>query len=199
VAKIQKDIELLIIDNQDSFTWNLVQLVEETKMANVSVVSNTILKTEELEKYDGIIISPGPGLPQEHVALYKVLRDYASTKPILGVCLGMQLIAEVFGGKLLQKQKIVHGEQQEIYCKENKKGIFKGIKNTIKVGLYHSWIVEKKTLPKELEILAETKDEILMAIKHHSFPVYGVQFHPESILTQDGEKMIRNWIKMISF
>jgi anthranilate synthase component II len=197
VAKIQKDIELLIIDNQDSFTWNLVQLVEETKIANVSVVSNTNLKIEELLKYDGIILSPGPGLPKEHDILYKVVQNYASTKPILGVCLGMQLIAEVFGGKLRQKQKIIHGEQQEIYCKEGEKGIFKGIENNIKVGLYHSWIVEKETLPQELEILAETKDEILMAIKHHSFPVWGVQFHPESILTPQGETMIRNWIEMI--
>lgn len=197
MAKIQKEIELLIIDNQDSFTWNLVQLVEETKMAKVCVISNLDLKIEEIEKYDGIIISPGPGLPKEHKILSKVIQKYGKTKSILGVCLGMQLIAEVFGARLEQKKMVIHGERKKTNILGGKECIFKGLDDSFEVGLYHSWIVERESLPENLELIGVSEDYLVMAIKHKEHSIWGIQFHPESILTEVGDKIMRNWISLI--
>jgi anthranilate synthase component II len=197
VAKIQKERKLVLIDMHDSFTWNLAQLIEETNLVELDVLSNTTIIPEELEQYDGIILSPGPGLPKEHYLLHHLVEKYAPQKPILGVCLGMQVIAEVFGGKLYRKQQIIHGEQQLIIIKGDRMGIFKKMGESFQAALYHSWAVEKNSLPSDLEIIAENNQGIIMAIKHRFFPVWGVQFHPESHLCEQGEKLLRNWIARI--
>ncbi len=197
VANIQKERKLVLIDMHDSFTWNLAQIIEETALAQLDVLPNTRIIPEELEKYDGIILSPGPGLPKEHELLHQVVEKYASKKPILGVCLGMQVIAEVFGGELFRKEQIIHGEQQLITIKGDKKGIFKEMGESFHSALYHSWALKQDNLPSELEIIAENNQGIIMAIKHKFLPVWGVQFHPESHLCPKGEQLIRNWIKLI--
>ena len=197
MANIQKERKLLLIDMHDSFTWNLAQIIEETSLVELQVLPNTRIIPEELEKYDGIILSPGPGLPKEHYLLHQIVEKYASNKPILGVCLGMQVIAEVFGGTLYRKEHIVHGEQQLISVNGDRKGLFNEMGDSFYAALYHSWAVDKKTLPSELEIIAQNNQGIIMAIKHKSFDIWGVQFHPESHLCEKGEQLIRNWINMI--
>jgi len=196
-SNIQKERKLVLIDMHDSFTWNLAQIIEETTLAQLDVLPNTRIIPEELEQYDGIILSPGPGLPKEHDLLPQVVEKYASYKPILGVCLGMQVIAEVFGGILFRKEQIIHGEQQLILIKGDRNGLFKEMGESFLAALYHSWAVDEKNLPSELEIIAQNNQGIIMAIKHKSFNIWGVQFHPESHLCEKGEQLIRNWINLI--
>lgn len=191
-------MKILIFDNYDSFTYNLVHVVEKILHQKVDVFRNDKIPLEKIKMYDKIILSPGPGLPSESGLLLPLIKEYASSKSILGVCLGQQAIAEAFGGKLLNLKEVYHGVATKINVNENRivleNDVFKNLPSELEVGRYHSWIVDKKDFPNELEITARDENEYIMALRHKSFDVQGVQFHPESVLTPLGEKMIRNWL-----
>ena len=185
---------VLIIDNYDSFTYNLVQLVEEITNARPVVVRNDKLESIELSDFTHIILSPGPGLPDEAGDLKDVIGSLvALNKPTLGVCLGQQAIAEHFGGSLSNLDKVYHGVSDKMtITKED--DLFSDIKNNFEAGRYHSWIVNKDDFPKDLHILCEGPKGEIMALGHKSLPIVGVQFHPESILTKDGKQLIFNFL-----
>ena len=186
--------KVLVFDNYDSFTYNLVQIIERILEQKIDVVRNDQITLEEIGKYDKIILSPGPGIPEEAGILLDLIREYAPTKSILGVCLGQQAIAEAFGGNLINLSEIFHGVATSAeLVKENTK-IFKNLASGIEVGRYHSWAVNPEGFPEELEITAVDKDGMIMALQHKTYDVHGVQFHPESILTPDGEVIIRNFL-----
>jgi anthranilate synthase component 2 len=191
-------MKILIFDNYDSFTYNLVHLVEKITNEKVDVYRNDKIALEDVEQYDKIILSPGPGLPSEAGLLLPLIKEYAATKSILGVCLGHQAIGEVFGGKLTNLSSVFHGVATPIEIKSQKSKVkndlFKDLPVTFNVGRYHSWIVDKKDFPDELEITAEDENGFIMALQHKTYDVQGVQFHPESVLTPDGEKIMRNWL-----
>ncbi|WP_044268810.1 anthranilate synthase component II [Bacteroides timonensis] len=204
---------IVIIDNYDSFTYNLAHLVKELG-AEVDVLRNDKFELEELEKYDKIILSPGPGIPEEAGLLLEVIRTYAGRKPILGVCLGEQAIGQAFGGKLTNLSEVFHGIQTNIAIKDegllisnsslNTKHlplsadyIFDGLPSEIPVGRYHSWVVDTDGFPEELVITAISPEGQIMALKHREYDVHGIQFHPESVLTPDGKQIVGNWMKGI--
>ncbi|MBV8325399.1 aminodeoxychorismate/anthranilate synthase component II [Chryseobacterium sp.] len=190
----QSASKVLVFDNYDSFTYNLVQIIEKILNQKVDVVRNDQISLEEINKYDKIILSPGPGIPEEAGILLELIREYASTKSILGVCLGQQAIAEAFGGSLINLSEIFHGVATTTeVVKENTK-LFKDIASGLEVGRYHSWAVNPEDFPSELEITAVDKDGMIMALQHKTYDVHGVQFHPESILTPDGEMIIKNFL-----
>lgn len=184
---------IVIIDNYDSFTYNLAHLVKELG-AEVDVLRNDKFELEELEKYDKIILSPGPGIPEEAGLLLEVIRTYAGRKPMLGVCLGEQAIGQVFGGKLTNLSEVFHGIQTNVKIK-NKDYIFDGLPTEIPVGRYHSWVVDTDGFPEELVVTAISPEGKIMALKHREYDVHGIQFHPESVLTPDGMQMIRNFLE----
>ncbi|EEF87384.1 anthranilate synthase component II [Bacteroides cellulosilyticus] len=186
-------MKTVIIDNYDSFTYNLAHLVKELG-AEVDVLRNDKLELEELEKYDKIILSPGPGIPEEAGLLLEVIRTYAGRKPILGVCLGEQAIGQAFGGKLTNLSEVFHGIQTNVKIK-NKDYIFSGLPTEIPVGRYHSWVVDTEGFPEELVITAISSEGQIMALKHREYDVHGIQFHPESVLTPDGKQIVGNWLK----
>jgi anthranilate synthase component 2 len=187
-------MKTLVFDNYDSFTYNLVQIIERVLNEKVDVYRNDEISLEEIEKYDKIILSPGPGIPEEAGILLDLIKIYAPTKSILGVCLGQQAIAEAFGGSLINLTEIFHGVATSAdFVKENTK-IFKDLPTGLKVGRYHSWAVNPDNFPEELEITAVDKDGMIMALQHKTYDVHGVQFHPESILTPDGETIIKNFL-----
>ncbi len=185
-------MKIVIIDNYDSFTYNLAHLVKELG-TEVTVLRNDQFKMEELEEYNKIILSPGPGIPSEAGQLLDVIRTYAGKKPILGVCLGHQAIGEVFGAKLENLADVFHGVATEGTQFGNDE-IFYGLPKRITMGRYHSWVVSRDGLPDCLEITAESDEGQIMALKHKELNVRGIQFHPESVLTPDGKKMIQNWL-----
>lgn len=186
-------MKTVIIDNYDSFTYNLAHLVKELG-AEVDVLRNDKFELEELEKYDKIILSPGPGIPEEAGLLLEVIRTYAGRKPILGVCLGEQAIGQAFGGKLTNLSEVFHGIQTDVKIK-NKDYIFSGLPTEIPVGRYHSWVVDTEGFPEELVITAISSEGQIMALKHREYDVHGIQFHPESVLTPDGKQIVGNWLK----
>ncbi|MDH6253179.1 anthranilate synthase component 2 [Chryseobacterium sp. H1D6B] len=187
-------MKTLVFDNYDSFTYNLVQIIERILNEKVDVFRNDEISLEEIEKYDKIILSPGPGIPEEAGILLDLIKRYAPTKSILGVCLGQQAIAEAFGGSLINLTEIFHGVATSAdFVKDNTK-IFKDLTTGLKVGRYHSWAVNPDNFPEELEITAVDKDGMIMALQHKTYDVHGVQFHPESILTPDGETIIKNFL-----
>lgn len=186
-------MKTVIIDNYDSFTYNLAHLVKELG-AEVDVLRNDKFELEELEKYDKIILSPGPGVPEEAGLLLEVIRTYAGRKPILGVCLGEQAIGQAFGGKLTNLSEVFHGIQTNVKIK-NKDYIFSGLPTEIPVGRYHSWVVDTDGFPEELVITAISSEGQIMALKHREYDVHGIQFHPESVLTPDGKQIVGNWLK----
>ena len=186
-------MRILIIDNYDSFTHNLFHYVKQFE-DNVDVVKNDKISLTEVQKYDKIILSPGPGLPDEHKNLKIIIKKYAPTKSILGVCLGHQAIAECFGSRLKNLEDVLQGVKTKISFL-NTDSLFKNIPNEIKVGHYHSWVIDEKTLPICFEVTAKNEDGIIMSIKHKEYDLKGVQFHPESILTEYGLLMIKNWIQ----
>ena len=189
-------MKIVIIDNYDSFTYNLSHLVKELG-AEVTVVRNDQFRLEELEQYSKIILSPGPGIPSEAGLLLDVIRTYAGRKPILGVCLGHQAICEAFGGTISHASRLMHGKSSKISLDYD--FIFKELPSEISVGRYHSLSLVKDTLPDCLEIISKAKDDgEIMAVKHKDFNVYGLQFHPESILTPDGLTIIRNFIEKVN-
>ena len=186
-------MKTVIIDNYDSFTYNLAHLVKELG-AEVDVLRNDKFELEELAKYDKIILSPGPGIPEEAGLLLEVIRTYAGRKPILGVCLGEQAIGQAFGGKLTNLSEVFHGIQTDVKI-ENKDYIFSGLPTEIPVGRYHSWVVDTDGFPEKLVITAISSEGQIMALKHREYDVHGIQFHPESVLTPDGKQIVGNWLK----
>ncbi|MBE6050016.1 MAG: aminodeoxychorismate/anthranilate synthase component II [Clostridium sp.] len=187
---------ILLIDNYDSFTFNLYQYIGE--FADVKVVRNDEITIDEIKELspEGIVISPGPKTPKEAGISVDVIKKLGGYIPILGICLGHQSIGEAFGGKIIRAKEIFHGKSSKILTKES--DIFKGLEKEIEVMRYHSLIVEKETLPEELEIIAETKkDKVIMALQHKNKKIYGIQFHPESIFTVDGKKIIKNFVEVI--
>ncbi len=188
-------MKILIFDNYDSFTYNLLHLVEKILHQKVEVFRNDQISLEKVKEYDKIILSPGPGIPNEAGLLLPLIKEYASTKSILGVCLGHQAIGEAFGGTLINLSTVFHGVSTNCEVLVDNK-LFTGLPNQIKIGRYHSWIVSDKNFPDELEVTARDDNNYIMALQHKKFDVKGVQFHPESILTPDGEKIMRNWLNI---
>jgi anthranilate synthase component 2 len=195
----KQPMKILVFDNYDSFTYNLVHLVEKITHGKVDVVRNDELPMEKVKEYDKIILSPGPGIPSEAGMLLPLIKEYAASKCILGVCLGHQAIGEAFGGTLTNLSTVYHGVATPIEVRSEKLKVksllFEGLNDTIMVGRYHSWVVDEKGFPDVLEITARDANNYIMALQHKTFDVQGVQFHPESVLTPDGEKIISNWLK----
>ena len=187
-------MKILVFDNYDSFTYNLVHLVEKIMHQKVAVFRNDKITLEQVGAYDKIILSPGPGIPEEAGLLLPLIKEYASTKSILGVCLGHQAIGEAFGGNLVNLDKVYHGIATPIKITNKNAPVLQGLGDTIEVGRYHSWIVNDKGFPEDLEITAVDNNGFIMGLQHKTFDVQGVQFHPESVLTPDGEKIMRNWL-----
>ena len=185
-------MKVVIIDNYDSFTYNLSHLVKELK-AEVTVLRNDQFRLEDLEAYSKIILSPGPGIPSEAGLLLDVIRTYAGRKPILGVCLGHQAIGEAFGAKLENLSDVFHGVATPCHIIADDP-IFSGISRDITIGRYHSWVVAREGLPDRLEVTAVSDEGQIMALRHRELNVRGIQFHPESVLTPDGKKMIQNFL-----
>lgn len=186
-------MKTVIIDNYDSFTYNLSQILQELG-AEVTVLRNDKFLLEDLEAYDKIVLSPGPGIPEEARLLLDVIRSYAGKKPILGICLGEQAIGEVFGGKLVNLSSVFHGIQSPVDLITDDY-LFQGLPREIPVGRYHSWVVDKDTLPSCLETLALSKEGYIMALRHREYDIRGIQFHPESVLTPDGKRIMQNWLE----
>ena len=187
--------KILVFDNYDSFTYNLVHQVEKLTHIKVDVFRNDEIALPVIKKYDKIILSPGPGLPGESGLLIPLIKEYASTKSILGVCLGHQAIAEAFGGKLLNLDTVYHGVAVPVKIIDKTAGIFEGLSSGEMVGRYHSWVVSTEGFPDALEITAIDENDYIMGLKHKTFDIQGVQFHPESVLTPCGDRVIRNWLK----
>lgn len=192
-------MKILVFDNYDSFTYNLVHLVEKIIHGKVDVFRNDQLPLEKVKDYDKIILSPGPGIPEEAGLLLPLIKEYAATKSILGVCLGHQAIGQAFGGKLENLSTVYHGVATEIGVGSQESGarsrLFEGLPERIEVGRYHSWIVSDENFPDELEVTARDDNNYIMALQHKTYDVQGVQFHPESVLTPMGETIVRNWLK----
>lgn len=193
-------MKIVMIDNYDSFTYNLVHLVKELG-ADITVYRNDQFQLEDLEAFDKIMLSPGPGIPSEAGLLLDVIRTYAGRKPILGICLGEQAIGEVFGGTLVNLSDVFHGVQTPAHVvefseRDEKEGdyIFTGLPVDIQVGRYHSWVVDAQSLPECLEATCYSDEGQVMALRHKEYDIRGIQFHPESVLTPDGKKMIMNWL-----
>ncbi len=186
---------ILVVDNYDSFTYNLVHAIKKISGLPVDVFRNDEITLDEIEKYDKIVLSPGPGIPEEAGLLLDIIKTFAPTKSMLGVCLGHQAIGEAFGGKLHNMNKVLHGIATPVKQTENSSILFSGLPESFDVGRYHSWIVENNNLPDCLEVTSYDDEGMIMAMKHKDFDVQGVQFHPESVLTPMGEKMIENWLK----
>jgi anthranilate synthase component 2 len=193
-----KLMKLLVFDNYDSFTYNLVHLVEHILHQKVDVFRNDQITLEQVAEYDKIILSPGPGIPEEAGLLLSLIKTFAASKSILGVCLGHQAIGEAFGGKLRNLETVYHGIATTVIVTDSQqtegKGLFAGMPQEFEAGRYHSWIVEKAGLPDDLVITAEDQNGYIMAMRHKTLDVQGVQFHPESVLTPHGETILRNWL-----
>ena len=187
-------MKIILIDNYDSFTFNLFHYLSSLKI-DVDVIRNDKITSNEIIKkeYNRIVISPGPGNPNQSGNCLKIVKSLHKKIPILGVCLGHQIIGQVFGSKIIQAKKLMHGKTSKIFSK--KTGILKDLPKNFEATRYHSLIIDKKTLSKDLEITAETKDGLIMGVKHKEYNVHGVQFHPESIKTKLGLKILKNFIK----
>jgi anthranilate synthase component 2 len=184
---------ILVFDNYDSFTYNLVHLVEKLTYQKVEVYRNDRIPLEKVKEFDKIILSPGPGIPSEAGLLLPLIREYAANKSILGVCLGHQAIGEAFGGKLVNLSTVYHGVATPVKIL-HQTDLFAGLPDTLEVGRYHSWVISEEDLPRELEVTARDENNYIMALRHTSLDVQGVQFHPESVLTPHGEKILKNWL-----
>lgn len=187
-------MKILVIDNYDSFVYNLVHYLEEFD-CKVRVVRNDQFLIEEIDNYDKILLSPGPGIPDEAGLLKQVIKSYAGKKPIFGVCLGQQAIGEVFGGKLTNLEKVFHGIATKATILKESEPLFKGLEKEIEIGRYHSWVVAKEEFPDVLEITSVDENGQIMSLRHKKFDICGVQFHPESVLTPMGKQIIKNWIE----
>ena len=205
--------KILVFDNYDSFTYNLVHLVEKILHQRVEVYRNDQIPLEKVKDFDKIILSPGPGIPEEAGLLLPLIKEYASSKSILGVCLGHQAIGEAFGGSLVNLSTVYHGVATPVRIVSGELSVvsevnspltihhsgsrlFDGLPGTIEAGRYHSWIVSDEGFPGDLEVTARDDNNYIMALQHKKYDVQGVQFHPESVLTPDGEKIMSNWLKV---
>lgn len=188
-------LRILILDNYDSFTYNLLHYVEQFA-DDVTVVRNDAMTIEEAADYTHYIISPGPGLPAQAGITIQIIEKYHSSRPILGVCLGCQAIAEFFGGTLYNQQLVAHGIKRPIVKTNVSSLLLKNMPKNFEVGLYHSWAIEENSLPADFRITAKGINGVVMAIEHSHFPLYGVQFHPESIMTENGISIIKNWLNV---
>jgi len=185
--------KIIIIDNYDSFTYNLVHYLEDLN-AEVTVYRNDEFELDELEKFDKILLSPGPGIPEEAGLLLDVIKKYAATKSILGICLGQQAIGEVFGGSLINLEKVYHGVLSKVKITQED-SLFNSLPNEFEVGRYHSWVINPEDFPEDLEITSVDENGEIMSIRHKTLDVKGVQYHPESILTPNGKKILENWLE----
>jgi len=187
-------MKILVFDNYDSFTYNLVQMIKEQSNAKVDVFRNDEIPLEDVKAYDKILLSPGPGIPSESGLLIPLIKTYAATKSILGICLGQQAIAEAFGGSLTNLSRVYYGiaTPVELIGESN---LFEGLPKTFHVGRYHSWVVNEHDLPAELKVTSKDAEGYIMSLEHTSYDVKGVQYHPESVLTPEGAKIIGNWLK----
>ena len=186
--------KILILDNYDSFTYNLVHYVEANPNYEVDVFRNDEISMEEVDKYNTIILSPGPGLPKDAGILNELIKKYAPTKKILGVCLGMQAIGEVYGGTLTNLNDVFHGVATPITVLDKNDLLFKDLPESFNIGRYHSWVIANDGFPDDLKITSIEENNQIMSLKHKEFNLYGVQFHPESILTEHGKEMINNFL-----
>ncbi len=189
--------KILILDNYDSFTYNLVHYVEEITGRMPFVYKNDEITIEEIQNYDAIILSPGPGVPSEAGILKEVIQTYAGKIPILGICLGLQAIVEVFGGEIENLNQVFHGVATKGMITNPNTVIFRGLPSEIEIGRYHSWVASKKHFPKTLDITCEDEEGKIMAIRHQKYFIEAVQFHPESILTPQGKTMLSNFIEAL--
>lgn len=187
-------MKILVFDNYDSFTYNLVHLIKKIVDDPVDVFRNDELPLQNVALYDKIILSPGPGVPSEAGLLLPLIKEYAAQKSILGVCLGHQAIGEAFGGQLINLSTVYHGVATPVQVSDQGH-LFAGLPGEIVVGRYHSWVVSEENFPNELTVTARDENGYIMAMQHKQFDVQGVQFHPESVLTPDGETILKNWLK----
>lgn len=185
--------KILVIDNYDSFTYNLVHYLQDLN-CEVTVYRNDEFDIDEVKKFDKILLSPGPGVPDEAGLLKEVIKTYSSSKSILGVCLGQQAIGEVFGGSLTNLDKVYHGVATNVTILVDDENLFNGLEKEIEVGRYHSWVINPQDFPESLEITSVDENGQIMSIRHRTLDVKGVQFHPESVLTPHGKKMLENWV-----
>jgi len=189
-----KTMKILVLDNYDSFTYNLVHIIRALGYT-ADIYRNDKIALEEVKKYDKILLSPGPGIPDEAGIMKDVIRTYGPEKSILGVCLGLQGIGEVYGAKLFNIPKVLHGVTSTTEVKDADEYLFKGVSQRFQATHYHSWAVLPETVNGDLNITAVNEDNLVMGLRHKKFDVHGVQFHPESIMTPEGPKMIENWLK----
>ena len=188
-------MKILVIDNYDSFTYNLVHYLEDLN-ADVTVWRNDEFDIDEVKPFDKILLSPGPGIPDEAGLLKEVIRTYAKTKSILGICLGQQAIAEVFGATIFNLEKVYHGVSATVDILVEDESLFNGLNTQIEVGRYHSWAVSTQNFPDALEITSIDENGQVMSIRHNQFDIRGVQFHPESVLTPNGSQILKNWLEV---
>ena len=186
--------KILVLDNYDSFTYNLVYYIREAGYSNVDVYRNDRINLKEIDKYDSILLSPGPGLPEESGILNDLIRTYSKTKRIMGVCLGQQAIGEVFGANLINLDIVYHGISTYVNILNSSEPLFNKLPKRFKIGRYHSWVINQENFPESLEITAVDDEKQIMALRHKYYDVCGVQFHPESILTDYGKEIIMNWL-----
>jgi anthranilate synthase component II len=187
-------MKIAVIDNYDSFTYNLVHYLEELG-SEVTVLRNDEFDLEELQPFSKILLSPGPGIPDEAGLLKQAIKHYAPTKSILGICLGQQAIGEVYGGSLTNLNKVFHGVSSKVIISVNDELVFKNIPSEIEAGRYHSWVVSTEDFPEDLEITSTDENGQIMSLRHKKFDVRGVQFHPESVLTPHGKTILKNWLE----
>ncbi|OQA11424.1 MAG: Anthranilate synthase component 2 [Bacteroidetes bacterium ADurb.Bin397] len=190
---------ILLLDNYDSFTWNLYHYITQLTDVPVVVKRNDEITVEEALQFDAIMLSPGPGLPEEAGIMNELIAAAVNTKPILGICLGHQALGMHFGGKLKQLPEVWHGVQKEIRITDTACPLFNGLASMFESGHYHSWVVDREDFPECLKITATDFENTVMALSHQSLPVHGVQFHPESVMTTQGLKIIENWLRSIGY
>jgi anthranilate synthase component II len=186
--------KILVLDNYDSFTFNLVHVLQKVSGHKVDVFRNDKISLAEIKKYDKIVLSPGPGIPDEAGILKELILQYGASKSILGVCLGLQAIGEVYGGTLINLHKVFHGIATAVKLTNEKDSLFEGLPDSFDAGRYHSWIVRNENLPSCLRVTVVDESGAIMGLSHQMHDVKGVQFHPESVLTPFGERIIRNWL-----
>lgn len=188
-------MHILLLDNYDSFTYNLAQILEESKLCTFDIIKNDKITLSQIYKYDKILLSPGAGVPSEAGKMNEIINHFYDKKPILGICLGMQAIAESFGASLFNMNNVFHGIKEKINIVDDSI-LFNKISKELFVGLYHSWAISNENFPEILKITAISENGIIMALEHKLFPVFGVQFHPESYITEKGKIIIENWLKI---
>jgi len=187
-------MKVLLVDNHDSFTYNLVNILRKNKQVVLEVVKNDEIKLDEVAKFDKIIFSPGPDIPKQGDIMWQILDRYKNEKSILGVCLGMQAIGLYFGAKLTNLQKVFHGVTRQIEILDPDEKLYKNIESPFTGGLYHSWIVDENGFPQDLKITSKSEYGFIMSLRHIVYDIAGVQFHPESVMTKVGGRMIENWL-----